>query len=138
MTRRRDHAIHFAGLGFTLLSIAIALQFDGPAVTLGWAVEGAVIIALGLRERRDWLRMGGVVLFVIAVGQMLSLLFSDAPVGHAVFLNMRAASALVVTALSYLLAWLHYREPDTADGRGANCEAHREAPVCRDPVEPRR
>jgi uncharacterized membrane protein len=115
VTRRRDHAIHFAGLGFTLVSIAIALQFDGPAVTLGWAVEGAVIIALGLRERRGWLRMGGVVLFVIAVGQTLSLLFSDAPVGHVVFLNMRAASALAVTALSYVLAWRHYRAPDTPD-----------------------
>src|SRR5258708_23150110 len=52
LKRRRDQALHFAGLGFTLLSIAIALQFDGPAMTIGWAAEGAVIIALGLQERR--------------------------------------------------------------------------------------
>ena len=58
------------------MSIAIALQFDGPAVTIGWAVEGAVVIALGLRERRDWLRMGGVVLFAVAFGHAMSLLAS--------------------------------------------------------------
>jgi uncharacterized membrane protein len=57
LKRQRDQALHFAALGFTLMSIAIALQFDGPAVPIGWAVEGAVVIALGLRERRAWLRM---------------------------------------------------------------------------------
>ncbi|HEX9369293.1 MAG TPA: DUF2339 domain-containing protein [Vicinamibacterales bacterium] len=113
--RRRDHAIHFVTLGFTFLSIAIALQFDGPAITIGWAVEGALVVALGLRERRDWLRMGGVLLFAVAVGRTVMLLASDAPVGHVVFLNSRAACALVVIALSYGLAWLHYREPDAPD-----------------------
>jgi uncharacterized membrane protein len=113
--RRRDHAIHFVALGFTLFSIAIALQFDGPAITIAWAVEGAVIIALGLRERRDWLRVGGAVLFAIAVARALTLLSVDAPVGHVVFLNWRAGAALVVIALSYILAWLHYREPDAPD-----------------------
>jgi hypothetical protein len=63
--RQRDQALHFGGLGFTLLAIAIALQFDGPAVTLGWAAEGAVAIALGTRERRGWLRAAGVVLLAV-------------------------------------------------------------------------
>lgn len=115
LTRRRDQAIHFAALGFTLLSIAIALQFDGPAVTVGWAAEGAVILALGLKARRGWLRAGGVVLFAIAVGRAVELLMSDAPLGHVVFFNPRAASAAFVAALSYLLAWLHYRDAEAPD-----------------------
>lgn len=113
--RRRAHAIHFVALGFTLMSIAIGLQFDGPAISIGWAVEGAVIIALGLRERRGWLRLGGVLLLATAIAQVLTLLSSDAPVGHVVFFNGRAAAALVVIALSYGLAWLHYRQADAPD-----------------------
>src|SRR5260370_243911 len=63
----RDQGVRFAALGFTLLTIAIALQFQGPAVTVGWAAEGAVVVALGLRERRDWLRAAGALLFGIAL-----------------------------------------------------------------------
>jgi uncharacterized membrane protein len=115
VNRRRDLALHFAALGFTLLSIAIALQFDGPAVTIGWAAEGAVIIALGLRERRGWLRAAGVVLFAIAIGRAMSLLTTDREVGEAVLLNARAASAALIAVLCYVIAWLHYRDADAPD-----------------------
>jgi uncharacterized membrane protein len=69
LKRQRDQARHFAALGFTLLSIAIGLQWDGPAVTIGWAAEGAAIVALGLYERRQWMRVAGGVLFTVAFGQ---------------------------------------------------------------------
>jgi len=114
LQRYRDHALHFAALAFSLLSIAVALQFDGPAVTVGWAVEGAAIVALGLHERRDWLRAAGALLFTVAVVRTLELLASVEPANHVVLLNPRAASALVVITLSYLLAWLHRRHPDAA------------------------
>ena len=115
LTRRRDLALHFAGLGFTLLSIAIALQFDGPAVTIGWAAEGAAIIALGLHERRNWLRAAGVVLFAIAIGRAMALLTDERAVGEAVLLNARAASAALIAALCYVIAWLHYRDRGAPD-----------------------
>ena len=114
LNRRRDYALHFGALAFTLLSIAIALQFDGPAVTVGWAAEGAVIIALGLHERRDWLRAGGVALFAIAFGNAIALLLSVAPINQAVLFNPRALSTAFVIALCYVVAWLHHR--DAADG----------------------
>jgi uncharacterized membrane protein len=113
--RRRDHAIHFAALGFTLMSIAIALQFDGPAVTIGWAAEGAVVIALGMRERRPWLRGAGAVLFSVAFGLSMSLLSRERAVSELVLFNPHAASAAAVAALSYVLAWLHYRDPGAPD-----------------------
>ena len=113
--RRRDHAIHFAALGFTLMSIAIALQFDGPAVTIGWAAEGAVVIALGIRERRNWLRGAGAVLFAVAFGLAMSLLAEDRAISEAVFFNPHAAAAAAIAALSYVLAWLHYRDPAAPD-----------------------
>ena len=109
-TRDRERGIHFAALACTLLAIAIALQFDGPAVTVGWAAEGAAVIALGLIERRDWLRFGGTVLFVIAILRTLDLLMSPAPASYVVVANPRAACALLVVGLCYALAWLHRRE----------------------------
>jgi uncharacterized membrane protein len=110
LKRRRDVALHFVALGFTLLSIAIALEFDGAAVTIGWACEGAAIVALGLLERRDWLRIGGTALFGVALFQTIALLIAPAPLHHVVALNPRAAAGAVVVALSYLLARLHYRD----------------------------
>ena len=115
LSRRREYAIHFLALAFTLLSVAIALQFDGPAVTVGWAAEGAAIIALGLRERRDWLRLGGLALFAVAVARAIEMLTQLAPINQIVFLNLRALSAAFVTALCYVLAWLHRREPDAPE-----------------------
>ena len=112
LKRQRDQALHFAALGFTLLSIAIALQFDGPAVTIGWAAEGAVVVALGLRERRDWLRGAGAVLFAIAFWQSMMLLLERRAVSEAVLFNPHAASAAAIAALSYVLAWLHYRDTE--------------------------
>lgn len=113
--RRRDVALHFGALAFTLLSIAIALEFDGAAVTIGWACEGAAIVALGLRERKDWLRVGGVALFAVAMFQAIGLLLTTAPAHHVVLLNPRAAAGIVVVALSYVLAWLHYRDDAAPD-----------------------
>jgi uncharacterized membrane protein len=110
--RWRDHALHFVALAFSLLAIAVALQFDGPAVTVGWAAEGAAIVALGLIERRHWLRAGGAILFLVAVVRALELLVSTAPANHVVFLNPRAASAGLIVALCYLLAWLYHRSED--------------------------
>ena len=84
-------------------------------MTIGWAAEGAAIIALGLHERRDWLRAAGAFLFAVAIVRTLSLLGTVAPANHVVLLNPRAASAVVVVGLSYLLAWLHHRDPDVTN-----------------------
>jgi hypothetical protein len=112
LARYREYALHFAAVAFSLLSVAVALQFDGPAVTVGWAAEGAAIVALGLHERRNWLRIAGTGLFTLAVVRTLEMLVSTPPANHTVVLNPRAASALLVVALSYLIAWLHRREPN--------------------------
>jgi uncharacterized membrane protein len=123
LTRRRDQAVHFAALGFTLMSIATALQFDGPPVTIGWAAEGAAVIALGIRERRAWLRVAGTVLFAIAVARVLDLMLAEAPLGHVVLVNAQSAAGAFIAALAYLLAWLHSRTPESPErefGLGAS------------------
>jgi uncharacterized membrane protein len=113
---RRQYAWHFAAVGATLLAIAIALQFDGAARTIGWSAEGAAIVWVGLHQRRDWFRIGGLFVFVVAVLQLLVLLPLQPGLGYTVVLNWRTACGALVIALTYLLAWLHRsQEP----GRGA-------------------
>lgn len=111
--RDRDHALHFGALGFTLLMIAIGLQFHGAWITMGWAAEGAVIIWLGLRERRDWLRAGGLVLLAVSALRLFDLQFAPRSLDQSVLLNQPVACSLVVIALMYGLAWLHHRRNET-------------------------
>jgi hypothetical protein len=113
--RRRDWGLHFAGVAFTLLMIAIGLQFDGATMTIGWAAEGAIVVALGLRERRDWLRLGGAVLFLVALVRTVDLLTSVAPIDTAVLFNARTACAAFVVLLCYALAWLHHRDGEAPE-----------------------
>jgi uncharacterized membrane protein len=107
--RQREQALHFAALGFTLLTAAVAIQFDGVWVTIGWAAEGAVVMWLGLRERRDWLRAGGLAIFALAVFQLLDLQLDSVTLDQTVLMNRRAACGAFVIALVYLTAWLHRR-----------------------------
>lgn len=107
--RRREEALHFVALAATLLTIAIALQFDGAWITSAWATEGVVVTWLGLRERRQWLRVGGLALFAAAVVRLVISQTASPALGEIVLLNSRCLSGLFVSALTYLLAFLHHR-----------------------------
>jgi uncharacterized membrane protein len=108
-TRQREEALHFIALAATLVTIAIALQFDGAWITIGWATEGTVVTWLGLRERRPWLRSGGLALFGVAVVRLVVSQTWSPTVGETVLLNSRALAGLFVSALTYLLAYMHHR-----------------------------
>jgi hypothetical protein len=109
LSRRREEALHFLALAVTLLTIAIALQFEGAWIISGWAAEGAVVIWLALRERRAWLRIGGLVLFAEAIRRLIVLQFSDPSVDQTLLFNGRAACGAFVIALTYLLTFVHHR-----------------------------
>jgi uncharacterized membrane protein len=107
--RQRNQALHFAALAFTFLAMAIAIQFDGIWITIGWAAEGAAIIWLGLHERRDWLRAGGLFMVGLAIVTLLDVQFGQPTIDLTILLNRRAACGAFVVALLYVTAWLHAR-----------------------------
>jgi hypothetical protein len=109
LSRRREEALHFVALAFTFLTIATALRFEGVWITSAWAAEGAVVIWLGLRERREWLRLGGLFLFAVAITRLISLQFSDPPLGQILLFNGRAICGAFVILLTYLLTFEHGR-----------------------------
>ena len=105
--RFRDEALHFAALAFTLLTIAVGLQLEGPWITSAWAAEGAVVVWLGLRERREWLRAGGLLLFVVACAQLVIMQFAQRAAGQVLLLNEWAMCGCFIIALTYGLALVH-------------------------------
>jgi uncharacterized membrane protein len=115
LDRNRDRALHYGGVALALLMIAIGLQFNGAAVTIGWAAEGAIVIALGLREKRDWMRGGGVALFFVAIVRTVDLLTSPAPVNQTPLFNSHAACGAFVVLMCYALGWLHARGDQSSE-----------------------
>jgi uncharacterized membrane protein len=109
--RRTELAVHFLAVALTLVAIAIALIFNGTAVTAGWAVEGALVIMLAIRQRLAWMRLAGVLLFGVAIMQAIDLLLSPAPASQVVLFNPRAACAALIVGLCYVIAWFEWRDP---------------------------
>jgi uncharacterized membrane protein len=117
--RNRDHALQFVAVAATLLVIAIGLQFEGYAVTMGWGAEGAGLIALGLRERRNWLRAGGTAVFGMAVLQLLNLQTLARWPSYTPLLNARTLTGGFLTVLAYAVAWGHDRDSRRDDAGAA-------------------
>lgn len=106
---RRRHAVaplHYLALALACAAGAIALRFEGAWVTVGWAVEGALLGWLGLRERRQWMRLGGWLLLLLALGHGLEDMARPAAVSTLPWLN---APALSLALVAVLLLWLGRR-----------------------------
>ena len=106
---RRDPgaALNAAGSSFTLVAIALAAQFEGRIVVIGWAVEGAVAAWVGVTASSAAFRFGGLALFGLAASRLADGYFARDPLSVAV-LNDRTAATAVVVVLAYLLA-RHWR-----------------------------
>jgi hypothetical protein len=111
-TRHDSAYLHYVALASAAAAGALALRFQGTWVTLGWAVEGALLAWLGLRERRQWLRAGGGVLLALAIWNGIDALDRDAGAMRTAFVN---ASALSMLAIAALLGWVAQRYARAGD-----------------------
>ena len=102
---RRDSvaALNAAGLSFTLVAIALAAQFEGRIVVIGWAAEGAVAAWFGVRAANAPFRFGGLALFGMAAVRLAEGYFTIAPDQSSVLTDRTAATAVLVV-LAYALA----------------------------------
>lgn len=86
--------ILFAGLALTFVTLAIPIRLEGRWITLGWAVEGAILIWSGFRSLLPLMRHAGYFLLSVAA---LRLLFLPIPAPQFI-LNARFAAFAVVVA----------------------------------------
>jgi uncharacterized membrane protein len=120
--RSRDvvAAMNALAVAFTLAAAALAVQLDGTWLTAAWAAEGAAMVWVGLRARRDWFRALGAVLLTVAVGRWLGLHLPSTAADFRPLWNEAFLLGAFIVALLYVLAWLHTRaEPRVS--------AHRES-----------
>jgi len=113
-TRDRVASLNAAALAFTLAAIGVAVQFDGPAVVIGWAAEGAAAAWLGVRASNDPFRYGGLLLWGFAAVRLVENFF-ETPAGFTAIVNARSLSSLFVIAMAYAMAWMIKRYDDEGD-----------------------
>lgn len=97
----------FAGLALTFVTLAIPIRLEGKWITMGWAVEGAVLVWSGLRVRIAALRGAGFLLFIVAACRLALI---PIPAGQ-LFLNGRFASFAVAVA-SFVAAYVFAQQSD--------------------------
>jgi len=112
-SRDPDAALNACAIAFTLAALGVAVQFDGPAVVVGWAAEGAAATWVGLRVGSRAFQIGGLVLWALALIRLLDDYFVT-PAGFIALLNARALTSAFVIALAYVLAASFKRYEHTA------------------------
>jgi uncharacterized membrane protein len=84
----------FAGLALALVTVVIPIRLESKWITMAWAVEGAVLIWSGLRDRILALRAAGLLLFGVVAFRLLAF-----PIPATRFLlNARFAEYVVTVA----------------------------------------
>jgi uncharacterized membrane protein len=103
----------FLGLGFLFSVLAVPIQFDQHWVTMGWAIEGAVMTWIGLRAKDQTSRYGALVVFAIALSHWVMVDVHDFAysVGNEFvpLLNRRALSGAVMVAALAAAAFFYKR-----------------------------
>lgn len=116
-SRDPDAALNAAAIAFTLAALAVAVQFDGPPVVVGWAAEGAAATWVGLRAGSAAFQTGGLVLWGLAVARLFDNYFVT-PAGFTAIFNPRALTTAFVVALAYAMGVLFARYQDGHEERG--------------------
>lgn len=97
----------FVALGAAFATLAIPFAVDGRLTGAAWALEGAALVWVGLRQNRLAVRVAGVLLQVAAGFAALAAM--DAPVEGPAVLNSRYLGALMIALGGAVTALLLYR-----------------------------
>ncbi|MGQ0733101.1 MAG: DUF2339 domain-containing protein, partial [Acidobacteriota bacterium] len=110
LSRERVAALNLAALAFTLAAIAVAMEFDGAGVIVGWGAEGAAAVWIGLRAHLFAFRAGGLALWGLAVLRLWDGYFQT-PTSFTILVNQRAFTSIFLIALAYWMVRLFKRSP---------------------------
>jgi uncharacterized membrane protein len=107
-----EASLNCLAVAFAMAGFAISLQFEQWWAVVGWAIESAAIVWVGLKSRRDWMRLGGAVLLGWTVVRLVLAGFFVPPAGFVPIFNARVGATLVIVAVCYVLALLHQQYGD--------------------------
>jgi uncharacterized membrane protein len=103
--RDREAALHLLALAGALVAAGVAIELDGAALTVAWALEGTALAVLGLAAGRSWMQAGGGILLAAGVARLLGEFLVPAPAAAVPIVNARTFSAAVVAGGVGYLAW---------------------------------
>lgn len=115
LLRRRDMALigqSFGVLAAGFATLAIPLAFSSRWTAITWALEGAALVWLGLRQRRALPQASGLALQLLAGAACFISLFDggwDAAAGEWPVLNGHALAVSLLAASAFATSWLHER-----------------------------
>ncbi len=104
-----DASLNSLAIAFAMVGFAIGLRFDQWWAIVGWAVESAAVIWVGLKARREWMRLGGALLLAWTIARLADIGFFEPAAGFVPVMNARVGVTLVIVAVCYVLALLHQR-----------------------------
>lgn len=105
----------FGAVAATLAAVAVGVWFDGPAVAVGWAMEGAAIGWLAIRRDDRWLGAGSAVLFAIGALRLIDMLGEPLALSSAPVANTRTLAVGLVVGAAAWVAGLLRRPGDEAE-----------------------
>lgn len=91
------------GVALFFITLFIAIQFDRQWITLGWAVEGALLLGTGFGARLRSLRRAGLVVVGMA---LVRLFFWDLANSESIY---RIAALIGVALVALGVSWLYQR-----------------------------
>lgn len=93
----------YAGLALVFTTLVFPLAFTSGTTTVLWAIEGAMLVWIGLHQNERRLRWAGIALQAIA---MIALLDTPSPATDAVaVMNPRTLGALAIALAALFSAW---------------------------------
>jgi uncharacterized membrane protein len=112
-----EASLNSLAVAFAMIGFAIGLHFDRWWAVVGWAIEAGAIVWVGLRSRRDWMRLGGGLLLAWTIVRLAASGFFEPPAGFSPIFNSRVGATLVVVAVCYVLAIIHRRHGEQMSDR---------------------
>jgi uncharacterized membrane protein len=109
----RTAALHALAVALGAVTIACALRLDGPWLTVALAVEGGLVIWLGLQLDEGWFRIGGAGVLMAGVLRYAGLSLPITPVVFALFQDEPFAMGAALAAVLYGVAWVYRRHGTT-------------------------
>ncbi|HBD20050.1 MAG TPA: DUF2339 domain-containing protein, partial [Arenimonas sp.] len=108
--RLRDLAQSAAGMGVVFATLAIPLALTARWTSAAWAIQGAGMVWLGLRQERRLVRWSGLALLVLAGGAWCVSLFDwNLGLEDRFLLNGHAMNLGLLTLAWMAASWLYHR-----------------------------
>jgi len=104
-----DKAIFaFIALAVTFLTLAIPIHLKAYGVSLAWAIEGPVLLYLGYRFRYFPVRLGGLIVLMLAVFRLFITCWPLHTQLYLPFGNLSFFNAILIPLIIAIYALIHY------------------------------